>query len=357
VFVRSIPVVTIAALVALSAASPGRAADTRERSSRELALERARSLRVDNSRGWVEIRAGGPGRIQLTALKKSRAGDEDLAKSYASETEVEVRRESGALVLLVRYPQQGNIRLGLSDLLRGHEPPWVEVQLTLEVPADLPVTVRTASGDVTTDGLTGSQTLETSSGDVTIRKARGHVDARTASGDIEARDVGPARLRTTGGDIAISGAAGPIHARAASGDIAAHGSRDSMELRTASGDIEVGGSPRGLRASTSAGEIVVHAASGLVDLETSNGEIEVQFERPLSEGTVTSVSGDIVASLADDLGCVLDLRTSTGDIDVSLPFELATVSRHEIKGVVRGGTAKLTLKSSAGDIVLRGGGT
>lgn len=113
--------------------------------------------------------------------------------------------------------------------------------------------------------------------------------------------------------------------------------------------------PRGLIANTTSGDVACHEAGGAVRVETVSGEVRVGLTQPLRRAELSSTSGDITAALLGQLGCTLAMRTASGTIDVDLPLQMKTVSRREVTGVVRDGTAPVTLRTTSGNISISTG--
>jgi len=348
-------VIVLAASAAISA--PAGAATWREQSDQTFSVERVRTLRVENTQGGIEVVPGGAGTLRVTALKTTRANGDARARTLATETVVETQRVDGAFQLKVRYPQRNTVRIGWRDLFRGELlTPRSEVQLTIEIPANVALEIHAASADVSTRDLVSSQTVDAVSGDVTVVAPRGGVVITTVSGDVDVRDARSLEVRTVSGTIDVEQASGPLSLKSSSGGVSVSGARDSIVVRSVSGDVRVDAAPRGLTANTSSGAIRAQNVAHHAMLSSASGDIEVSFAEPLLQAQVDTVSGDITGRLADRLGCRIEMRTSGGDLDMRVPFKLQSVSRREITGVVNGGRAPILLESSAGDIELLSGG-
>jgi DUF4097 and DUF4098 domain-containing protein YvlB len=302
------------------------------------------------------VRASTDGRIHLTALKLVRSVDRSRARSFARETEVTLSTQGGSCEIRVRYPQRQTVRLSFWEIFSGFDLPMTEVRLALEVPETLPVSLRSTSGDIETAGLQGPQDLETTSGDVDVADATGKLRAASTSGDITVSSAGASVLRTVSGDVVADGVAGPLDAHTTSGELVVRGARDSLVLGTVSGDIRLDGAPRGVRGSTTSGDIEARGVAGSVRFSTSSGDVAVWLRPPLAGAEIASGSGDITVHLAGGLGCEVELRTSNGRVEASVPLEVRSATRHVLIGRVGQGTIPLLLRSSSGDIHLMGGG-
>jgi hypothetical protein len=347
----------IAALVLPAAPAAARIYTLREQSDRAIDAAGVRELVVENPRGLVTLHRSGDRSIHLTALKLIRTTEQPRSVALARDTQVETLDDRGRYLVRVRYPQRQEIRINLWDVFRGDfELPRVEVRLALDVPDGLPVTVRTLSGDVESQDLSGPLSIGTSSGDVSVLGARGPSSIRTSSGSVTGRELAGAQVRTTSGDVSIDGVSGPLEARTTSGDLEVAGARDSLTLDTTSGDLSVGPAPRGIDLTTGSGDVRLEGVSGTARVETSSGDVGVRFAPGLHDAQVSTGSGGIRARLAPALACALDLRTTSGTLDVSVPVQVRVATRHQFSGVVRDGRLPIILRSSSGDIEVLSGG-
>jgi hypothetical protein len=347
--------VTVALLPGLAAAETP---TLREQSQQVVEARGIAGLRVENPRGLVQVSPSRDGRIHLTALKVTSSRMSSRARDFARETRVETSTEAGRFVVRVRYPQRQMLRTSFMQIFRGElDLPRVEVRLALEVPARLPVDLETASGDLETTDLAGPQSLQTTSGDIEVRAAAAFLSVTTTSGNVMASGVARARVRSVSGDVTLDAARGPLDVRTTSGNIAVSGVADSVGVSSVSGDIRVDRAPRGLDAGSTSGDIVVDGlAGGVVKLRSTSGDVRFGLDRGLRRADVSTVSGGISARLADGLGCELNLTSTSGTLDSSVPLRIRTVSRHEMSGVVGGGGAPVVLHSLSGDIAVTGGG-
>jgi len=352
---------TLAALVVsvpLLASPAGAGENLREQSERELDAAGIASLAVENPRGVVRVSPGTSGRIRVTALKIVRADDGETAREFARETRVSLSTEGGRCKITVRYPQRRQLRVGLWQMMSGgFDFPGVEVRLAILAPRGLPLSLRSTSGDLFTEEIEGRQELDTTSGEIVVSGAGGRVRASTTSGDVRVSALGAARLRSVSGNVIAESVGGPLDAHTTSGELVVRVAQDSLALGTVSGDIRVDRAPRGIVATTTSGHIETRAAAGVVRLSTSSGDVDVRLVPPLARVEISSSSGDIVARLAEGLGCDVELRTSNGTVETSVPLEVRSTTRHRVTGRVRGGGTPVVLRSSSGDIHLTGGGS
>jgi hypothetical protein len=143
--------------------------------------------------------------------------------------------------------EQGEDSLTVFD--ECHEEPC-SVDLSLEVPRTIALTLRTGAGDVRLENARGDTFIRTGSGDITgVGLAGVNFSAETGSGDVRF-EVAPAlrvHLRTGSGDVALSVPVGAYR----------------LDVSTGSGDQEIEGVSNDPR------------ASGAIDVATGSGDLKI----------------------------------------------------------------------------------
>jgi hypothetical protein len=207
------------------------------------------------------------------------------------------------------------------------------VRLTVEVPRNYPVELRTAGGDVGVRNLDAPVRASTAGGDVRFRRITGNVKVHTAGGDARIEDVtGEVTLDTAGGDIGVRHLDGPADLSSSGGDIHVKDSTGSLELHTGGGDIKMQGDDGTIRAVTSGGDI----------------RAELVANRGIS---LSSGSGDITLLLPPDSHASIDAESTGGDVSCDFPLSAAqVVAGSHVQGEIGGGGASISLHASGGDI-------
>jgi DUF4097 and DUF4098 domain-containing protein YvlB len=235
--------------------------------------------------GSVQVTAAKTETVRVSLIPSGPGGEKLLA-----DTEVSFEGET----LRVHVPSRTSIRRNAS------------LDLTVELPEDSSIRVKTASADVTCEGALGPVNATTASGDVRVNQVSGDADLTTASGDVRIDDVtADVRVSTASGDVEIGRAGGDIIAKTASGDVSIGHAGQSASAKTASGDVRIDS-----------------IASGLAD--------------------ATTVSGDITVAVVPGVGVYLDVSTLSGDVSSDLDSDSGaegdaslTVSGRSVSGDVR----------------------
>jgi hypothetical protein len=179
------------------------------------------------------------------------------------------------------------LRGSCHDLVFGH----CESKFTVRVPAGLPVSVTTQSGDVRASDLSGPVSIHAGSGDVELSGLSGGTEAKVSSGDIDASRLGGRlRLQTSSGDVDAAELTGStIEVRAHSGDVFLDVATVPKRVNVAasSGDVTIsvprnGDEGYAAQTATSSGDsrLLVHINDGSdhsLSAVTSSGDATIRY--------------------------------------------------------------------------------
>jgi Putative auto-transporter adhesin, head GIN domain len=118
-----------------------------------------------------------------------------------------------------------------------------ELEVTVQLPASLPLTVDVGSGDAEVSGVRALDS-RVGSGDLHVRNVSGRFATSVGSGDVEANDVGGLEVGSVGsGDLSVSGVNGEARVGSiGSGDVRLRDVRGSVRADSlGSGDLDVDG--------------------------------------------------------------------------------------------------------------------
>jgi len=175
-------------------------------------------------------------------------------KEILDSLQVESRREGDQLIIEL------GPREGMHFHLFGNS--YSSLDVNVQLPASMPVTVQVGSGDADVNGL---QQLDSQvgSGDLHVRRIAGHFATSVGSGDVDANDVGSLSIGSVGsgdaridgvhgdvtvgsvgsGDVTIKQVGGSVHVDTiGSGDLGAHDIGGDLSLGAkGSGDVDYSG--------------------------------------------------------------------------------------------------------------------
>ncbi|QKW34527.1 DUF4097 family beta strand repeat protein [Actinomadura sp. NAK00032] len=194
---------------------------------------------------------------------------------------------------------------GVLTWLRTHK---ARAAITVTVPHDCPVSLNLVSADAVVTGMTTRTSIKSASGDVTLDGVAGAIDANTVSGVIEAQGLdGTVSFTSVSGDLSLAGATvDRLGARTVSGRIAADldlGADSAIDVNTVSGEVA-------LRVPESAGaQVTLSSAAGRIEtsfpeLGRQDRTIAQSVSGKLGDGagrlTVNTVSGAVTLLGRDD---------------------------------------------------------
>jgi DUF4097 and DUF4098 domain-containing protein YvlB len=212
------------------------------------------------------------------------------------------------------------------------------IRITVTIPEEFDMTIRTSDGDIEADGITGDINIQTSDGDVTIGKLEGpSIYIKSSDGDLTADGLiaDDVDLRTSDGDVRtdlIKG--GDVSLSSSDGDVTA----DRIEAELTS-------------VRSSDGDLRIKIAGGDLRGRTSDGNIDVWIENNTSVDLSTS-DGDIVIHAPSDLAADIDLKGEDVHMGGKILIE-GDISEHRIQGKIGNGGKKVRARTSDGTVSLR----
>ncbi|HSJ47176.1 MAG TPA: DUF4097 family beta strand repeat-containing protein [Euzebyales bacterium] len=269
------------------------------------------SATIDLVLGSVRVSAGDRDATVVEVAPSDASNDED--RRAADQTRVELVDDR----LLVKAPK---LRSWWSRTGGG------SIDVTIQLPSGSHLHAVVGSADVHGTGRlgdcriktgvghiqlqdTGVLSLKSGSGDITVECVTGHADVIAGSGDVRLRELGgTAVVKNSNGDTWIGDANDELRVRAANGDIAVGRARAGVGAKSANGDVRLD-------------EVV----QGSVVLETQVGDLEVGIR----EGTAAWL--DVSATA----GKVRNTLDAAGDPDPSVA------------------TVRVRARTSIGEIVIR----
>ncbi len=164
-------------------------------------------------------------------LKKSTDGriHVHLVYSYEPDMSFEPKMEERGDTLYLEEKLRGNNPKGHSD--------W-----TVEVPDDMEIEFKSATGNLTVTGLTVEIDGSSGTGNIELSKVKGEFDLSTGTGDVDATDSeGEFELSSGTGNVKIKNCKGNFDASSGTGDVEAEGLTLLLDgdFSSGTGDAEV----------------------------------------------------------------------------------------------------------------------
>jgi hypothetical protein len=316
-------VALVTAAILLSNVDGVHASEARGQFDRNFNVTGPVQLNVENGSGSVNVRRGGSGSVSIHA--------EIRTNHWMGGSDEEVKQVEQNPPL----KQDGNaIRIYKLDGALGRH---LSVNYEINVPEETVVDAHTGSGSTTVEMIKGPVTLATGSGSIRVRQIASQAQVSTGSGSIEIDDIqGPVQAKTGSGSITGQAIAGAFRGETGSGH---------MEVRLrAPGDVY---------ATTGSGYIELNGVDGKLYAHTGSGHLEVTGT-PRSDWEVHSGSGGVDLHLTANVGFDVDAHAGSGSVNVQGPItmESSMSNRHEVRGKVRGGGARIAATTGSGSITI-----
>jgi DUF4097 and DUF4098 domain-containing protein YvlB len=258
---------------------------------------------------YVEI---GKGRVRVLAGSSS-VTEVDVQGQEADD--VEISFDDGRLSVI--GPKQDGGWFGKSR----------DLDVTVQLPTDSDVAVKTGSADIEVSGQVKDARLKTGSGDVTCDTFSGGALVETGSGDVE-----------------VSEAHGELNVKSGSGDVSVGTCLGDLQVSTGSGDVEVGTTHARTVVKTGSGDLKVTHANANVSLSSGSGDLLIGSVR---RGKVSAkgASSDVLIGIPAGTPVWADLTTVTGTVHSGI----------ESVGAPQEGQDHIELEARtvSGDIVLK----
>lgn len=201
-------------------------------------------------------------------------------------------------------------------------------RLRVKLPANFAPTIRavTSSGDIDAIGLSlTALDLDASSGEISLNKIRltDQLEVDTSSGDVEIDSVEASKIEieTSSGDQKLKGLL----------------ANKTIELEASSGSIEGNMNAKKL------------------EFKTSSGGVGIQLHKSIEKIKGKASSGDITLVLPKEFGFLLDVNTSSGDIEVDFPVTIQGKLKRgkSLVGNVGDKKGRVKLNTFSGDITIK----
>ncbi len=193
------------------------------------------------------------------------------------------------------------------------------IDLTLQLPRQVNLIVRTERGDIRVEKLDGELQLHATHGDLSLHHLTGTLQATTARGDIYLENFKGARIQ-------MDAQSGDLYLRDAEAE--------QVRLHATHGDVSI-----------------ERLNTQHLSVETVKGDVMVELTQPLTgEAQLTTVSGDIELCLPDGNDCRVSLRTVAGDLECDLTARSVSRSRNQYECICGEGRGTLRAEAVHGDV-------
>jgi DUF4097 and DUF4098 domain-containing protein YvlB len=264
----------------------------KEELSWDLEGEGVTLVKAQTQSGELEITGADQTIVSVKAEKRIHASTQEEAEAFAQQVEVDVELEDDEVVIDAQYPEPPE---GVS----------VSVSFKIIAPKSVAVEFKTGSGGIKVSEVDGVVTADAGSGSIKVEKCKNTLDLQTGSGA-----------------ITTSECEGQVNADSGSGNIRLQQLAGGAVVHTASGRIRVTGIEGALTATSDSGGITVRDSAGALDLEALSGRISADVQALEDHANLKTTTGSISVKLAEGIA-PLAASTNSGSVSLSLPVEFS----------------------------------
>lgn len=201
---------TILFLISLISAAPLFSSEIEETFKKNVKVESATLLSVENKNGNIEITTWDQDEVGITAYKKVRAGSRDEAIELMEQLKIVVEMDGHEIEVYTEYPDKRRGRSGgfFSWLVGDSWNTSYSVSYEIKVPQSFDVNAGSTNGRVEAIDCNGRIRLETTNGKITADNISGSVRCNTTNGSIkvslvEVNDREEMNFSSTNGSISL----------------------------------------------------------------------------------------------------------------------------------------------------------
>ncbi len=255
---------------------------------------------------------------------ESHSGHITVTASEVTQTEVVVTGKHADEFVIEQRDDQIQVvapKQGMGFLINGGR----EAQITVTMPAQSALTVKTGSADTTVHGPISGLWITTGSGDLEADLVEGTTEVQSGSGDVRVSQlVGTARVKSGSGDLSV-GTCADLAVTTGSGDVRIESVSGQLSIKTGSGDVHVGEAADDISLSTGSGDLTVDVArKGRYVIKGASGDVRIGVPNGTPVWTdITTLSGRMRSDLTP-VGAPaegqdhLEIRATTASGDVYL---------------------------------------
>jgi DUF4097 and DUF4098 domain-containing protein YvlB len=253
-----------------------------------LPLASGQKLSIEHRNGDLRIETGREPQVVIEAAIHVSSSDEEGARRFANEIEIDAREVPGGVSVRTRYPER-------KWTLEGHGDVSIAVDYRIRMPEGANLEAENRFGNTWVSGIKGSAAVRNTNGTITLRDGKGKQ-----------------RLENTFGTVDVSGNDGDVTIVNSNGAVAVRGITGSLDVQDRFGRVEVSKVSRRCAVNNSNGEVRVSEAGGPVEVTSSFGTVELSAIQ--GDVSVVSANGRVIAR---DIRGKARLETRFGAIDAS----------------------------------------
>lgn len=224
------------------------------------------------------------------------SGTIDVSAGDVTRTEVRVEGRNAGQVEVFRDRGQVSVLAPKARGIFGDQ----QIDMDIVVPAGSALVVRSGSADLRVTGEVAATKIKSGSGEVSLERVTGIASIDTGSGDITLAEAGDQlKVRSGSGDFAADRLDGMTTISTGSGDIRVERAAAPVVVKTGSGDLDIAQADADVSMTTGSGDTVVRRfARGKITSKGASGDVRIGVPPGTPVWTdISSVSGRVHSGL------------------------------------------------------------
>ena len=176
---------------------------------KQIPAENITFLSIENQNGNIDVEGWDQNVIEITAYKRVRASDSELAQELMERLEIDVRISGDRVEVETILPRDHNKDTGfLSWLFSGHSGSTASVEYSVRIPVKMDLDLNSTNGEITLNKCEGQIDLHTTNGKIIADDIEGSLNCKSTNGSIKAylNSINPKEdmnFKTTNGSIKL----------------------------------------------------------------------------------------------------------------------------------------------------------
>ncbi len=302
-------------------------------------------VRFELGNGSVPLTITGEDRTDVLCELQvwSNGFDETEARKYASETALKFIETGASLALSIKYPEPGSQR----------------ATLVVRMPKTLTARVQPSRGKLDISDIAVVELVE-ARGQAAVRRVAGRLTATHRGGALTIEDVAALKLNTRGSTVVLKGVTGDALMQVQAGELRGQAFGGAIEIESNGTRLtleDLAGARPPMRISAVGGSVKVIGLRSEARIDGRDTRIDVTIAQPASVAIYNEQEEPMDVTLPAG-GFHLDALAIDGRLTVppGLPEVKTTDNEQRATGAVGGGGPTVTLRSSRGNITIRGKG-
>jgi hypothetical protein len=300
-------------------------------------------VRFELGNGSVPLTISGEDRPDVLCELQvwSNGFDETEARKYASETALKTTETSTSLAISIKYPEPGSQR----------------ATLVVRMPKTMTVRIQPSRGKLDIADVAAVELVE-ARGQAGIRRIGGRLTATHRGGTLTIEDVAALKLNTRGSTIVLKGVTGDAAMQVQAGELRGQSIAGAIDVESNGTRInfeDLTSTRRPIRINAIGGSVKVAGLRSEARIDGRDTRIDVTIEQPAAVAIYNEQEEPMEVTLPAG-GFQLDALAIDGSLTVppGLPEVKTTENEQRASGAIGGGGPTVTLRSSRGNITIRG---